>query len=46
LKECGFYCANYFKKLKLAFVIAFKVDDLGHDEKLRDLNYEQLFWFF
>ncbi len=45
LKQCEICCANCFNKLKLAFVITFRVNDLRHDEKLRDLD-EQLFWFF
>ncbi len=32
-------------KLNLVVVFAFKVDDQGHDEKLRDFD-EQLFQFF
>jgi len=38
LKQCGFCYANCLSKLEFSFVIAFKVDDQGHDEKSRDFN--------
>ncbi len=38
LKQCGFCCANHLNKLELSFVITFRVDDQGDDEKHRDFN--------
>ncbi len=45
VKQCRFRCASCFNKLDLVVVFAFKVDDHGHDEKLKDLD-ELPFWFF
>jgi hypothetical protein len=45
LRQCGFCCVNCLSKLESSFVIAFKVDDLVHDEKCKDFD-EQSFWFF
>jgi hypothetical protein len=38
LKQCRFHCISCLNKLDLVVVFPFKVDDPGHDEKLRDLN--------
>jgi hypothetical protein len=45
LKQCRFHCISCLNELNLVIVFPFKVDDPGHDEKLRDLN-EQPFYFF
>lgn len=38
LRQCRLCCAICLNKLDLVVVFAFRVDDWGHDEKLRDLD--------
>jgi hypothetical protein len=38
LRQCRFRCVSCLNKLELVVAFAFKVDDHGHDEKLRDLD--------
>jgi hypothetical protein len=38
LRQCRFHCASCLNKFGLTFICDFKVDDQGHDEKLRDFD--------
>lgn len=38
LRQCRFCYVSCVNKLDLAVVFTFKVDDHGHDEKLRDFD--------